>query len=192
MPEDKDLMAAIGEVVVYAAVLEYAVAVLVALIEGNRDQACEDRAIEMVKHPGGAVRGLRKLTCVQLREQGLSPEQITRQLRRGQKVHLKDVRRDLDDWDSIWSDASPVMKHRLLLHWSDVTAVLSDRHVLAHSLALDDVTADGQPGLVIFHPGSGQETQITTPQVLSHAQDIRIAWRRVSAAIDAEAAPRES
>ena len=64
--------------------------------------------------------------------------------------------------------------------------MLDDRHVIAHSLALEDLDVAGEGAVVIWHPRSGKETQITTSQILSHAQDIRIAWRRVHEAIVAE------
>ncbi len=64
--------------------------------------------------------------------------------------------------------------------------MLDDRHVIAHSVALEDIEVQGQGGLVIWHPRSGRETLITTSEVLSHLQDIRIAWRRFYDAIAAE------
>ena len=53
---DRGLLAAIGEVVVDAAVLEYFLAVLVAIIEG-RDEEWAHR--ELVAHAGAARRALK-------------------------------------------------------------------------------------------------------------------------------------
>jgi hypothetical protein len=64
--------------------------------------------------------------------------------------------------------------------------VLADRHVIAHSIALEGDEADGQPGLVIFRPRSGKEARLTTASVLSHVQDIAIISRRFHKAIAAE------
>ncbi len=54
-------MAAVGQVVVDSAALEYFAAVLVAMTEGRRDQDCEDRALAIVKDTGGAMTKLRNL-----------------------------------------------------------------------------------------------------------------------------------
>jgi hypothetical protein len=59
----QELMAAVGRMVVGAAVLEYSVAVLVALTEGHRDQAAADRALQLVHKDGAPVRELRKLAA---------------------------------------------------------------------------------------------------------------------------------
>lgn len=75
----------------------------------------------------------------------------------------------------------------LKLAWHDAQAVLYDRHVIAHSVALEHVEVNGQLAQVIWHPRSGRETQITAAQVLGHVQDIRIATRRVQKAIAAGA-----
>src|SRR5258708_23720548 len=57
---------------------------------------------------------------------------------------------------------------------------------------LEDIEVQGQGGLVIWEPRSGRETQITTSQVLSHLQDIRIAWRRFHDAVAAESSAEVS
>jgi hypothetical protein len=57
--EDKELMAAVGQVVVDSATLEYFAAVLVAMTEGHRDQDCENRALALVKNPGEAMGALK-------------------------------------------------------------------------------------------------------------------------------------
>jgi hypothetical protein len=54
---DHDTLAAIGEVVVDAAVLEYWIAVLVAAIEGKDDE----RARQLVSEAGGTLKVLKKL-----------------------------------------------------------------------------------------------------------------------------------
>jgi hypothetical protein len=54
---DRDTLAAIGEVVVDAAVLQYWIAVLVAAAEGTD----EDRARQLLERPGAALRALEKL-----------------------------------------------------------------------------------------------------------------------------------
>ena len=59
----QDLMAAIGRLVLGAATLEYAVAVLVALTEGHRDRAAEDRALQLIQQAGAPMRELRKLAA---------------------------------------------------------------------------------------------------------------------------------
>ena len=64
----------------------------------------------------------------------------------------------------------------------DAQAVLSDRHVIAHSVALEASWLRSS-GI----PRRGRETQITATQVLGHVQDIRIATRRVQEVIAAEA-----
>ena len=70
----------------------------------------------------------------------------------------------------------------LKLACHDAQAVLADRHVLAHSIALEQVEFRGQSARVIWHPRSGRETQITAAQILGHTQDIRIAARRCTSA----------
>ena len=52
--DDQELLARLGKVVVNSTVLEYTIAVLVALTESKRGNACDDRAIEIVKQTGGA------------------------------------------------------------------------------------------------------------------------------------------
>jgi hypothetical protein len=199
--EDRELLAAIGEVVVTAAALEYAVAVLVALTEGHQDQACEDCALSIVKGAqGGAMRELRKRACAQLRGQDMPLPQIARRLRiahafstgeRGNMLSIperidkseKAVRDDLAHWDRERPGIVPQARCNLMALWQDATAVLDDRHVIAHSVALEEV---GEAGLVILHPRTGVETRLTTPAVLSHAHDIRITYRRFDKAIAAE------
>jgi hypothetical protein len=61
--EYQELMAAIGRMVVGAALLEYSVAVLVALTEGYRDQAAEDHALQLVRKAGAPLRELRTLAA---------------------------------------------------------------------------------------------------------------------------------
>jgi hypothetical protein len=138
--EDQELFAAIGQVVVNAAVLEYFVAVLVAVIEGQG----EEHAQMLAARPGEAMGKLGKL------------------------VRERPDRSDLK------------------LAWHDTQAVLNDRHVIAHSVALEHVEVNGQLARVIWHPRSGREAQITAAQVLGHVQDIRIATRRVQKVIAAE------
>jgi len=54
---DTELLAAIGRIVVSAALLEYSVAELVAVTGGLRDDgARQDRAVEIVRVPGKAMR----------------------------------------------------------------------------------------------------------------------------------------
>ncbi len=88
-------MAAIGQVVVNAAALDYAAAILVAMVDGLRDQQCEDRAVAIVKTSGGAMRTLRRATCAQLRMQGVSEEA---QHPYGSRTTEKDVQDDLKRW----------------------------------------------------------------------------------------------
>jgi hypothetical protein len=100
--EDRELLAAIGQVVVDAARLEYFAAVLVAVTEGHRDQDCEEHAFAMVKKTGGAKRELRMRACAQLRGQGMSLRQITRMLpdpEADREDREKTVRKDLARWD---------------------------------------------------------------------------------------------
>lgn len=59
---DQELLAELGKVVVNSAVLEYTIAVLIALVEGRRGDACEDRAIDIVKQAGGVRRELAGLS----------------------------------------------------------------------------------------------------------------------------------
>jgi hypothetical protein len=54
---DRETLAAIGEVVVDAAVLQYWIAVLVAAVEGKD----ENRARQLLDKPGAALRALEKL-----------------------------------------------------------------------------------------------------------------------------------
>ncbi len=183
--EDQELLAAIGKVVVDAASLEYAVAILVAAIEGHRDQACEDRAVTIVKKSGAAMRWLKAMTCAQLRGRGESPQKIALMLTTSET----DVREALKRWDREHPGISPATKCDLIYRWHDVKAVMDDRHVIAHSLAMESVEADGLAGLVIFHPSTGKETQLTTSAVLGHVQDIRITYRRLHDAIVAQIAP---
>lgn len=64
--EDQELLAAVGQVVVDAARLEYFVAVLLAVTDGHRDQDCEDHAVAMVKVTGEAMRELRRRACARI------------------------------------------------------------------------------------------------------------------------------
>jgi hypothetical protein len=93
--EDRELLAAIGRVVVDAAVLESFVAVLVAVIDGHRDQDCEDHAVATVKMTGKAMSGLRMRACAQLRGQGLSLSQIARMLPMAERVRMARARMDV-------------------------------------------------------------------------------------------------
>lgn len=142
--EDQELLAAIGQVVVDAAVLEYFVAVLVAVIQGQG----EEHAQMLAARPGAAMRQLWTLV--------------------GERSDRSDL--------------------KLACH--DAQAVLNDRHVIAHSIALEQVEVRGQRAQVIWHPRSGRETRITAAQVLDHAHDVRIAARRVQKLIAAEAGVR--
>lgn len=179
--EDQELLAAIGKVVVDSAALEYAIAVLVAITDGHRDQDCEGHAVAIVKKSGGAMRELRKMACAQLRGRGMSSRQTARMLTvsKERAVTERDVQDDLKRWDREHSGAGPLTQCYMIPVWRDVTAVLEDRHVIAHSLALEEIEAGGQAALVIYHPRSGRETEITAAQVLDHARDIRVAYRRV-------------
>lgn len=58
---DRDLFEAIGRVVVGAAELEYAIALLVGATEGLRGQECKERALEIVKTTGEAMRQFERL-----------------------------------------------------------------------------------------------------------------------------------
>lgn len=64
---DQELLAKLGKVVVNSTVLEYTIAVLVALTEGKRGDACDDRAVEIVKQTGGARRELAALAMIRPR-----------------------------------------------------------------------------------------------------------------------------
>jgi hypothetical protein len=189
--EDQELLAAIGKVVVDAAALEYAVAVLVAVTEGHRDQDCEDQAAAMVKKNGGAMRELRMRAAAQLRGRGLALRQIARMLPMPQNPEddpAKSAREDLALWDRSRRGAIPQARCDLSFLWRDAKAVLDDRHIIAHSIPMEDADVDGQRGLTIWNPRHGAETQITTSQLLSFAQDIRIVYRRFHDAIAAETA----
>src|SRR5260221_8034629 len=93
--EDKELLDAIGEVVVTSAVLEYSVAVLVAMTEGHRDEDCEDHALAMVKNAGRAMTELRKRACAQLHGQGMPLQQIARRLTIARKFSTDETGRTL-------------------------------------------------------------------------------------------------
>jgi hypothetical protein len=183
--EDQELLAAIGQMVVDIAVLEYFVAVLVAVTEGHRDQDCEDQAVAIVKVPGNAMRELRMRAGAQLRAQGLSLSQIVRMLPTRGKDPEKTADKDLARWDREHRGVVPVTRCDLSHLWRDAKAVIDDRHVIAHSIALD-ADDGGQPGLLIFNPRSGSESRLTTTAVMSHVQDIRIVLRRFHEAIAAE------
>ena len=127
---DRDTLAAIGEVVVDAAVLEYWIAVLVAAVEDKDD----NRARELAKKPGATLDALKK------------------------------VAKERPDLGALYHDAK---------------AVLDDRHVLAHSVNLIVDDPDLEPGYSVWNPRYDAEARITTQQILEHAQDIRIAARRV-------------
>jgi hypothetical protein len=181
--DDKELLAAIGQVVVDSAALEFAVAILVAVTEGLRDQDCEDHAVTTVKTPGGAMRELRMRAAAQLRGKDLPVRQIARMLPMP-KDDERPVRQVLARWDRLRPGFTPVVQCDLGFLWRDAKAVLDDRHILAHSIALDDAEA----GLVIFNPRTGMEARLTTPAVSDHAHDIRIVYRRIYEAIAAETA----
>ena len=60
--DNTELLAAIGRIVVNGATLEYAVAELVAVSEGLRDdEARQERAVAIVRVPGQAMRLFRRL-----------------------------------------------------------------------------------------------------------------------------------
>jgi hypothetical protein len=59
--DETELLAAIGRMVVEAAVLEYAVARLVAVSEGLRGEALEERALGIVKLTGEAMHQFKAL-----------------------------------------------------------------------------------------------------------------------------------
>ena len=59
--DDSELLAAIGRMVVNAALLEYSVAGLIAVADGLRGQARQDRVVGTVKKTGEAMRQFRKL-----------------------------------------------------------------------------------------------------------------------------------
>jgi hypothetical protein len=139
--EDRELLAAIGQVVVDAALLEYFIAVLVAAMEG-RDEEWAHR--ELAARAGAARRALKDLVT---------------------------ARPDRADLGRLYQDA---------------VAVLDDRHVIVHSVAVADLDASSAPGMGIWHPRSNTEVRITAPQVLDHAHDIRILTRRARALFLAE------
>jgi hypothetical protein len=186
---DRELLAAIGQVVVDAAALEYFVAVLLAVADGQREHDCEDHAVATVKIPGEAMRELRKRACAQLRGQGLTLRQIAGMLPdpcTTREDREKTARKDLADWDREHPGVVPLTRCDLGHLWRDAKAVLDDRHVIAHSIALEADEAGDQPGLVMLHPRSGKETRLTTAELLSHVQDIRIVSRRFHKAIAEE------
>ncbi len=61
----------------------------------------------------------------------------------------------------------------------DASALVTDRHVLMHSVAMRDIEDSGGPGAGIWSPLKNAETRITAPQVLDHARSIRILTREV-------------
>lgn len=149
MADRRDLLAAIGEVVVCTARLELAVAILVAVTDGLRDQAAEVRAEAIIaERPGKALDELRRIS----RE---CPE-----------------RQDL----------------KLALH--DAKSVVSDRHILAHSVTLEDTKVDELPAIVMRNAREQAEATITLPQILSLAHDIRIAHKRIYKIVEAATARR--
>src|SRR5260370_32051812 len=103
--EDRELLAAIGEVVVTAAALEYAVAVLVAVTKGHREQDCENYAVALVKQPGGSMRELRMRACAQQRGKGLKLPEIARRLRIAQAFSIGEGGRVLPMAERIWKIA---------------------------------------------------------------------------------------
>ncbi len=146
MTDRRDLLAAIGEVVVNSASLEYAVAVLVAVTERQRDEAAENRALAIVRETGKAVK------------------------------ELKRISREHPDRDD------------LKLALQGVTAVLNDRHILAHSIALEDAESGELPAMVIYNARARAETSVDLSQVREHVRDIRTAYERVHALIAATTA----
>jgi hypothetical protein len=59
--DDTELMAAIGRMVVNAALLEYSVAQLIAITEGLEGEECRGRATQIAKTPGEAMRQFKRL-----------------------------------------------------------------------------------------------------------------------------------
>jgi hypothetical protein len=59
--DDTELLAAIGRIVMNAAMLEYAVAELIAVAEGLRGEAAKERAVAIVRKPGNAMRLFERL-----------------------------------------------------------------------------------------------------------------------------------
>ena len=54
------------------------------------------------------------------------------------------VRDDLARWDRERHAAVPRVRCNLMDRWQDAIAVLEDRHLIAHSIALEDIEVQGQ------------------------------------------------
>jgi hypothetical protein len=71
-------------------------------------------------------------------------------------------------------------RHDLQRIAHDAQAVLDERHVIAHSIAVDDAQIGDQPALVMWNPRYGTEAEITTPDLMDHARDIRLVFRHIT------------
>ena len=78
--------------------------------------------------------------------------------------------------------------HRSDLAWlqRDTAQLMRARHFIAHPVVQQDAVAEGDAALFIVNPRSGEETMITTAQVVSHVQYFREARGRIYVAIASE------
>jgi hypothetical protein len=97
---------------------------------------------------------------------------------------VKDVGRAMRELKNLAS--AHLERPGLMGLWRDVRAVLNGRNVIVHAIPLEDVRVGAQGGLISWHARTGKEARLTTSAVLSLAQDIRIAYRRVHDAIATE------
>lgn len=71
---------------------------------------------------------------------------------------------------------------QLALHHT--RSVLEGRHMIAHSLALEDIETGGHAAIVMYNPRTGAEAEITAAQLCGQLRDLRIAYERAAAIID--------
>jgi hypothetical protein len=153
--DDQEVLAAIGRVVVNASVLEWEVAALVALAEGQASVAAgSERARQIASRTGEAVRQL----------------EVRAKADPGLRPLLQDVRSVLDE------------RHRLAHSIIFVVAKLGDEDFFMFPHGPEDFAGDDEM-TVIWNPRINTETRLTLHQLGLHAQALRIAFDRVKQAV---------
>jgi site-specific recombinase XerD len=166
--EYQELMAAIGRMVVGAALLEYSVAVLVAVTDGYRGQAVEDRALQLVRKAGAPVRELVRVLRAHRAQQNRQRLAAASLWEDFGVVFAQENGRPLDpraDWQE----------------WSDILAAAGVRHAGTHAMRHLAATI-----------GLDQGTALAVAQELLGHSDIRVTrgYTHVSAALAADGAER--
>jgi hypothetical protein len=153
--DDQEMLAAIGQVIVSASVLEWEVAVLAALSEGTDPSGVRDRVRHLASSSGAAVRRLAELADADPRIRPL----------------LRDVKSVLD--------SRHILAHSVM--YVVGKGEDEDFAVLPRGQAVDFGGEDEL--MVIWHPRTDWERHLPLRQLRLQAQDLRIAFDRVQQAV---------